>query len=109
MVVSVVGGIVFSFIYGDRFLVSEALAIGLVLWMVFTIAKDVRNKTRNTGLLKGLRKLKPAYYGMQLAHLGLAVTFIGVALTSGYSAQKDLRMDPGDSAEVGNMFSVLMA
>ncbi|WP_257276006.1 MULTISPECIES: heme lyase CcmF/NrfE family subunit [unclassified Endozoicomonas] len=101
LVVSVVGGIIFSFLYGDRFLVSEALAIGLVLWMVLTIGKDVRNKTRNIGLLKGMRKLKPAYYGMQLAHLGLAVTFIGVALTSGYSVQKDLRMNPGDTARVG--------
>ncbi|MGI9278974.1 MAG: heme lyase CcmF/NrfE family subunit [Endozoicomonas sp.] len=100
-VVSLVGGIVFSFLYGDRFLVSEALAVGLVFWIVLIIAKDVRNKTRNAGLLKGLTKLKPAYYGMQMAHLGLAVTFIGVALTSGYSDQKDLRMSPGDSAEVG--------
>ncbi|WP_422474642.1 heme lyase CcmF/NrfE family subunit [Endozoicomonas sp. ALB032] len=101
LIVSVIGGVAFSFLYGDRFRVSEALAIGLVLWMVLTIGKDVRNKTRNTGLLRGLTKLKPAYYGMQLAHLGLAVTFIGVALTSGYSVQKDLRMSPGDSAQVG--------
>ena len=37
---------------------------------------------------------------MHLAHLGLAACFIGVALTEGYSIQKDLRMAPGDMAEV---------
>ena len=103
--VSVVGGIGFSFFYGDSFIVSEALAIGLVFWMVLTITRDVLNKTRNTrqkqGFIVGLRKLKPAYYGMHLAHLGLAVTFVGAAMTSGYSVQKDLRMEPGDIAQLG--------
>jgi cytochrome c-type biogenesis protein CcmF len=102
LVVSVIGGIVFSYLYGNKFLISEALAIGLVIWIVLVILKDVFNKTRNaSNLFAGLRKLKPAYFGMQMAHLGLAVTFIGVALTSGYSIQKDIRMNPGDSAQVG--------
>ena len=101
LVVSVVGGLLFSAFYGDRFIPIEALAMGLVFWMLLIIGKDILNKTRNAGLLKGLKKLKPAYWGMQTAHLGLAVTFIGVAISSGYSIQRDVRMEPGDVVSIG--------
>ena len=52
-------------------------------------------------MVKGLKRLKPAYYGMHLAHLGLAVTIVGVAISSGYSEQKDIRLGPGDSVTLG--------
>ncbi len=99
---SLVIGIVFSFTYGDDFIVSEMLAIGLVAWIVLTITKDIFNKTRHAGFVNGLKRLKPAYYGMHLAHLGLAVTIIGVAISSGYSLQKDLRLAPGQSVMLGD-------
>ena len=101
LLASVVGGFVFSLVYGNEFIVSEALATGLVLWIVLAIARDILNKTRNHGLWSGIKKLKPGYYGMQLAHLGLAVTIIGVAMNSGYTVQKDVRMAPGDQARMG--------
>ena len=100
LLASAVGGLLFSLFYDSRFLISEALAMGLAFWMLLAMVRDVLNKTRNAGLLKGLKKLKPAFWGMHLAHLGLVACFIGVALTEGYSIQKDLRMAPGDMAEV---------
>lgn len=101
LLASIVGGIAISFLYGSRFKVMEAIAMAAVLWILLTMVKDILNKTRNSGLIPGLKKLKPAYYGMTLAHFGLAVSIIGVALSSGYSVQKDLRMNPGDKAELG--------
>jgi cytochrome c-type biogenesis protein CcmF len=47
-----------------------------------------------------LRRLPAGVYGMALAHLGLAVTVVGVALSSGYAVEERLRMAPGDRAEV---------
>ena len=102
VLVSTVGGFVFSLLYGDMFLISEALAVGLVLWIVLTIARDILLKTRHQGLWSGMKKLRASYYGMQLAHLGLAVTFIGVAISAGYTVQKDVRMAPGDMAVLGD-------
>ncbi|MGI9273319.1 MAG: heme lyase CcmF/NrfE family subunit [Endozoicomonas sp.] len=102
LVVSVIGGLLFSAFYGDRFIPIEAVAMALVFWMLLIIGKDILNKTRHTGLLKGLKKLKPSYWGMQIAHLGLAVTFIGVAISSGYSIQRDVRMEPGDVVSIGD-------
>ncbi len=104
-IASLTGGFAFSLFYGDSIVVSEVLAMALVLWIVLTMAKDLFNKTRNSrkngSLIDGMKRLKPAYYGMQLAHLGLAVTIVGVAIVSGYSSQRDLRMLPGDRVTVG--------
>ncbi len=101
LLASIVAGVAFSFFYGDSFIISEALAIGLVAWIALTMVRDVVNKTRNTTLIKGLRRLNPAYYGMHLAHLGLAVTFVGVAISTGYSEQKDVRVSAGDTVVSG--------
>ena len=38
-----------------------------------------------------------SYYGMQLAHLGIAVFIIGVTLVKGYETERDVRMAPGDT------------
>ncbi len=42
-----------------------------------------------------------AYWGMFIAHIGFAVTIVGVAVTSGYTFEKDLRMVPGDRLTAG--------
>src|SRR5688500_976723 len=38
---------------------------------------------------------------MQAAHLGIAVFIIGVTLVGGYETEKDVRMEIGDTVEVG--------
>lgn len=101
LLASIVAGVAFSFLYGNRFLISEALAIGLVAWIGLTMVRDIVNKTRNAGLIKGLKRLHRAYYGMHLAHFGLAVTFVGVAISTGYSEQKHVRVSAGDTVALG--------
>ena len=57
--------------------------------------------------LGGLKRLKFAYWGMQLAHLGVAVLLVGVTFTVALSVQKDVRMEAGDEFEVnGYLFSL---
>ena len=41
------------------------------------------------------------YYGMLIAHCGVAVFIIGVTLVKGYETERDLRMAVGDSVTVG--------
>mgnify|MGYP000043441068 CR=1 FL=1 len=41
------------------------------------------------------------YYGMVLAHLGVAVCLMGVVMVSNYHVERDLKMGPGDKFEVG--------
>jgi cytochrome c-type biogenesis protein CcmF len=42
-----------------------------------------------------------SWYGMTLAHLGVAVFIFGVTLVKGYEAERDLRMAPGESVSLG--------
>ena len=49
----------------------------------------------------GSRRRAAAYWGMQLAHLGIAVFIIGVTLVKGYEVERDVRMDVGDTVAVG--------
>ena len=76
-------------------------AFALAAWVVLSGLRDVLDKTRHKGLAKGMRGLTRSYWGMQLAHLGLAVCALGVVLSSNNSAERDLRMAPGESVELG--------
>jgi cytochrome c-type biogenesis protein CcmF len=72
----------------------------LAAWVLLAGVRDILDKTRHKGLAKGLRTLTRSYWGMQLAHLGLAVCALGVVLSSNNSAERDLRMAPGETVEL---------
>jgi cytochrome c-type biogenesis protein CcmF len=42
-----------------------------------------------------------AYWGMLIAHLGLAVSILGVAIVKHHETERDVRMEPGDTTQVG--------
>jgi cytochrome c-type biogenesis protein CcmF len=48
-----------------------------------------------------LRANPAAWYGMLLAHLGVAVFIVGVTLVKGYEVERDVRLDVGQAVEVG--------
>ena len=73
----------------------------LSFWVVLTGVRDLLDKTRHTGLLKGITRMTRSYWGMQLGHLGIAVCAIGIVLSTQQSAERDLRMAPGEMQELG--------
>src|SRR5690554_1411547 len=98
---AVVMGIALPLIFAERW--SVAVAIGLIaaLWIVLPMLRDLFDKTRNAKSWgAGLKKLSLAYWGMQLGHLGVAVTMVGVAAVSNYEIERNVRMGVGDSASV---------
>lgn len=42
-----------------------------------------------------------AYWGMHVAHIGIAVCVIGITMVKGYETEKDVRMALGDTVSVG--------
>ena len=70
----------------------------LSFWVISMSVADLINKL--AGKLSRINKLSGSYWGMQCAHIGLAVCVLGVGLSSIYDEQRDVRMEPGDSAEV---------
>lgn len=47
-----------------------------------------------------LTSIPSGFYGMTLAHLGIAVFVTGITLTSVYSVEKDVRMSPNDTLDM---------
>ncbi|MFQ5487315.1 MAG: heme lyase CcmF/NrfE family subunit [Gammaproteobacteria bacterium] len=99
---AVVVALVLPFLLGGW---TPMISLGLLLaaWLISTIALGfVRRYRRNRELGRpGLAGMSRSYYGMQLAHLGVAVFIIGVTLVKGYESEKDLRMGVGDTATIG--------
>jgi cytochrome c-type biogenesis protein CcmF len=74
-----------------------SLGLLLAIWIAATIVLSLLDKLKTMNL----KSLPRSYYGMQVAHLGVAVLIVGIALVTGYESEKDLRMEPGDSVSVG--------
>ena len=99
LVASVVLAAIATFVHGDFHWAVLAVCV-LAFWVILAGGRDILDKTRHKGLLKGLPSLGRSYWGMQLAHFGFAVCALGVVLTSLGSYERDLRMAPGDSVEL---------
>ncbi len=107
LVLAVVLGLAAPLLSGEDYSFGAALTVGLAIWVFLAICSDIWMKTRNaTSFAKGLSRLKSNYWGMHLAHLGLAVCIVGAGLTSIYEQERDVRLSPGDSVVVsGYRFS----
>lgn len=74
--------------------------LGLVLafFVLVSTLQEVHLRTGNKGnLWQGLRVLNRSHWAMVLGHVGLAVTVIGIALTTSYSQEQDIRLKTGQS------------
>ncbi|NOQ16331.1 MAG: heme lyase CcmF/NrfE family subunit [Methyloprofundus sp.] len=100
-VVSLLIGLIFPFAYGSGFEVRVFLGISVSLWVISTVVREFIGKFRNASSISNkLSQLSMSYYGMMLAHIGVAVTAIGITLVSTYSEERDMRMAKGDSVEL---------
>jgi cytochrome c-type biogenesis protein CcmF len=84
-----------------------ALGLMLALWLITTVASDLykRISGREGSMLQRIKGQSRSYYGMQLAHLGVAVFIIGVTMVKGYETERDVRMGIGDTVtEDGYVF-----
>ncbi|WP_415906450.1 heme lyase CcmF/NrfE family subunit [Neptuniibacter sp. QD72_48] len=96
-VLSIVCAAVFPMLYGDGFDWYVFLGMALVFWITFVSIKDIWNKvSHRKAPFKALTTLSRSYYAMVLAHIGVAVTIVGMTLVSIYNEERDLRMVPGD-------------
>lgn len=75
----------------------EALTVvGLMMAIWIAILAFAEMKVR----LSKKIKLTPSYWGMVCAHLGLAVTIVGIAFSQNYSIERDVKMKPGDNIAI---------
>jgi cytochrome c-type biogenesis protein CcmF len=86
---------------------SPLVAFGILLaaWVAASGAVQLYEKVRNAAsgasAWARLRSTPRATYGMLLAHFGVAVFVTGVTLVKGYDSERDVRMEAGDTVELG--------
>ena len=84
---------------------SAGLAAGLAMWLAATLWVSLRQRLRHKGGLAALAQdLRGrggrSYYGMWIAHLGVACFILGVTFVTQFDIEKDLRMAPGETVSL---------
>jgi cytochrome c-type biogenesis protein CcmF len=84
---------------------TPMIGFGLLLaaWIASTAVLNLVEKLREhpaPTLWKRLQALTGSYYGMVLAHFGVAVFIVGVTMVNGFETETDVRMEVGDTASV---------
>jgi len=100
--VSVIGAIVLSFVLAGRFEPLIVVGALVALWIIVHQVQDVRFQIRNASSLRqGLMRLSPTYWGMQLAHFGVAVLVAGLLFTVTLSIEAHVKIEPGEDHVLG--------
>jgi cytochrome c-type biogenesis protein CcmF len=103
LAVAVVAAIVVPFMMG-RFSLVVALGLWLAFWVVAGTFVQLRHRLAiapQPSLWRRIGAQPLHWWGMTLAHLGVAAFILGVALVKGYETERDLRMQPGDKVAIG--------
>ena len=92
----VVGAVWVGWQFGE-FNLPVVFGATLAVWLLLSLLIDLRQRSRNRPFWQQPR----AFWGMAIAHLGMAVTVVGIVFTSHYSIERDVRLAPGESVELG--------
>ena len=92
-VISIIAGIGLPLLAGAW---TPLVALGLLaaVWIATSTVMQIAERVK-----KG--SAPPSFWGMHVAHLGVAVFVVGITMVGGYQEEKDVRMGPGDTATVG--------
>ena len=102
MGVSVVSAVVAFFALG-RWTPMVGLGLALAAWVASTAVLNLVLRVREhpaPSIWNRLSMQPGSYFGMLLAHFGVAVFIVGVTVVSGFQSETDVRMEVGDTATV---------
>ena len=100
--VALVTAVLLPFAFG-RWSPLIAFGLWLGLWVVAATFVQVYQRLRGAPqptLGAKVRAQSLSWYGMHLAHLGIAVFIFGVTIVKGYETERDLRMAPGQHTAI---------
>ena len=83
---------------------TPMIAFGLMLsfWIIASLVVSLQQRWGGQGsFVQRVRNQSLSYYGMQFAHLGVAIFIIGVTVVKGYATERDVRMNVGDTVDAG--------
>ncbi|HRF73390.1 MAG TPA: heme lyase CcmF/NrfE family subunit [Accumulibacter sp.] len=82
-----------------------ALSLLLAAWIVLSGLLNFVTRVQSTRagqpFVSAARKQPRSFFGMHLAHFGIAVFIVGVTMVGAYQDEKDVKMEVGDTVGVG--------
>jgi cytochrome c-type biogenesis protein CcmF len=103
-VVSLISAVAIPFLLGG-WQWRASLGMLLAVWIVATVIQNIWTRIRTgSGELSLINRIKApsrGFYGMHLAHLGVAAFVAGVTVVTGYQTEKDVRMNIGEVVNAG--------
>lgn len=79
-----------------QFNASAFIGLGLAFWVILSTFQSAYRRISDRGLFE----VSQAFWGMVLAHLGVATTVIGIAISTAYGVQDDVQMHPGQNVKL---------
>jgi cytochrome c-type biogenesis protein CcmF len=104
LIISLITAVLLPFVIGGW---KWRVSLGLLLsvWIVVTVLQNILGRIKNSptqsGFVKRLTSPSRSYYGMQLAHVGVAVFIAGITVVTSYQTERDVKMNLGDTVKVG--------
>ena len=68
------------------------LGVCFAAWIVFSTVFLFYQRIKQVGFFK----ISLSFWGMMLAHLGVAISVLGMSISSGFGVSQDLKMSPGE-------------
>ena len=101
--VSLVSAIAARFALGHW---TPMIGFGLLLaaWVASSTVMNLVERLRQHPAPSWATRIKAqsgSYYGMLLAHFGMAIFVVGVTVVGGFAVERDVRMEPGDTVSLG--------
>ena len=101
LIMMVALGLGLPYLVGDRLTVTAVLGVMMAAIIVILSLYEMHTRaTHRHSFLTGIFKLSRSHWGMTLAHLGVAMTVFGIAMSQNFSIEKDVRMREGDSVQI---------
>ncbi|HAK34628.1 MAG TPA: heme lyase CcmF/NrfE family subunit [Pantoea sp.] len=101
LVVTLASAILLPWLLQDRIEAMTVVGLLMSVWiLVLTLMELHERATHRHSFFPGLRHLSRSHWGMVLGHIGVGVTVIGIAFSTQYSVERDVRMKAGDSIDI---------
>ncbi|HEY3103800.1 MAG TPA: heme lyase CcmF/NrfE family subunit [Pyrinomonadaceae bacterium] len=103
-IISLIAGVAVPFFIGG-WQWRASLGILLAAWIVLTVMQNIWSRVRIGGgemtFFDRVKAPPRGFYGMHLAHIGVAVFVAGITVVTGYQTEKDVRMNIGETVNAG--------
>ncbi|KTS73966.1 heme lyase CcmF/NrfE family subunit [Pantoea stewartii] len=101
LVVTLLASVLLPWWLQDRVEAMTVVGLLMAVWIIVLTLMELHERaTHRHSFFIGLRHLSRSHWGMVLGHLGVGVTVIGIAFSTQYSVERDVRMKAGDSVDI---------